>query len=272
MLASVQIALRGIALLPWVWLVSATPVAALAESSDRLSSQLRRVGERRIYFGHQSVGANVLDGLRDLAREAGVSLLIKEETRDDSLEGPAILEAAIGRNTDPTSKIDAFAKSLDTGAAGRSEIAFFKFCYVDFDSRSDVDAIFQQYVRMHEKAKASHPGVSLVHVTVPLTVTQGGVKGYVKNVLGRVPNGELENVVRHRFNELLRARYGGKEPIFDLARIESTYDDGRTESFERDGSTYPKLVSAYTDDGEHLNVRGRRRVARELVSLLVSLP
>jgi lysophospholipase L1-like esterase len=70
---------------------------------------------------------------------------------------------------------------------------------------------------------------------------------------------------------LLRKNYEGKEPVFDLARIESTRPDGTRETFTQDGKTYYALVPAYTKDGGHLNKLGRKKVAEQLLLLLVSL-
>ena len=56
-----------------------------------------------------------------------------------------------------------------------------------------------------------------VHVTVPLTAAQSGLKSLVKRPMGRAP----DNVRLEEYNQLLRRTYAGREPIFDLARLES---------------------------------------------------
>ena len=240
------------------------------QNGGPLEEQLRMLNSKRIFFGHHSVGDNILDGLRELGNEAGVPVRILELAQREG--GPGVLHARVGENTKPLSKIDGFEHAMGSEQALNLEIAFFKFCYIDFDANTDVDAVFTRYVQMHEKVSLLHPGTRWVHVTVPLTVTQVGLKGYVKNLLGRAASGELENVKRHRFNELLRARFGRKEPIFDLARVEATREDGTLESFERDGRSYPRLVPEYSYDGEHLNEKGRQRAARALIELLASIP
>ena len=247
-----------------------TATAASASPWGAVAGPLRAVGEKRIFFGHQSVGANILDGLRDLAREHGTTLAIREA--NGTGDGPAIVDARVGENTRPRTKIQAFARMMDEGWAARSDVAFFKFCYVDIDAETDVQALFDEYVRTLADLKRRHPGVTWVHVTVPLTVTQTGLKGWLKNALGKGAWGERENVRRHQFNELLRARFAGKEPIFDLAQVESTTPDGKPHGFERDGRIYPSLVPAYSYDGEHLNETGRKRAAAALVQLLASIP
>lgn len=70
---------------------------------------------------------------------------------------------------------------------------------------------------------------------------------------------------------MLRAEYEDKEPIFDLAAIESMSPGGKREIFEKDGSTFYSLAPAYTDDGGHLNEIGSKIVASELLYFLANL-
>jgi lysophospholipase L1-like esterase len=107
-------------------------------------------------------------------------------------------------------------------------------------------------------------------VTLPLTTVQTGLKAFAKRLLGRAPYGTVENVRREEYNELLRAAYAGREPLFDLARIESTAPDGSAVRVRWQGAVAPALAAQYTDDGGHLNVEGRRRAARELIAVLAA--
>jgi lysophospholipase L1-like esterase len=95
-------------------------------------------------------------------------------------------------------------------------------------------------------------------------------KGLAKRALGRVPSGTVENLRREQYNRLLREAYAGREPLFDLARIESTAPDGSPVRVQWKDMTAPVLYPAYTDDGGHLNAEGRRRAARELIAVLAS--
>ena len=45
------------------------------------------------------------------------------------------------------------------------------------------------------------------------------------------------------FNEKVKKEYEGKKLVFDLARVDFTYPDGRPASFQKDGRNYPPLVS-----------------------------
>jgi lysophospholipase L1-like esterase len=97
------------------------------------------------------------------------------------------------------------------------------------------------------------------------------MKGYVKKIIGRYDTKREGNIKRNQFNTMLKAEYEGKEPIFDLAGIESTYPDGKNETFEKDGRTYYALAPLYTNDGGHLNKTGRKVVAEKLLYFLASL-
>jgi hypothetical protein len=96
------------------------------------------------------------------------------------------------------------------------------------------------------------------------------VKAFAKRLLGRAPYGTIENVRRDEYNRLLRATYGGREPIFDLARLESTGPDRALVTVTWNGVTAPAMSPAYTDDGGHLNARARVMAAREFIGVLAS--
>jgi hypothetical protein len=238
-------------------LAMAAAGGAHAQGADaRLRAELERVAQQRIFFGHQSVGENVLDGLRRLAAGAGVQIRVADKL--------------IGENRHPLGKLEDFERSLQAQPA--VQIALMKFCYLDIDERTDVKALFASYRATLERLKAQHPRTTFVHVTAPLTRVQGGAKGFVKRLLGRAPYGALENQRREEYNALLRQAYGGREPLFDIARIESTAPDGKAATAEWQGRAVPRLADALTDDGHHLNDAGRLRAARELVAVLAAVP
>src|SRR5262245_61201806 len=86
---------------------------------------------QRVFFGHQSVGKNILDGLSDVAKERGAPLAVVPWKPGAPIQGPAIYETAIGRNEAPLSKLEAFQALVDGGVGGTADVAFFKFCYID---------------------------------------------------------------------------------------------------------------------------------------------
>ena len=79
-----------------------------------------------------------------------------------------------------------------------------------------------------------------------------------------------DNIKRSEFNDRLREEYGTKEFLFDLATLESTYPDGSKAIFKDSGKTYYHMVPDYTDDGGHLNERGRKIIAENLLIFLAN--
>lgn len=246
--------------------VSFTSIKNIPEST------WRKLSEKRIYFGHQSVGYNILDGLKGVLKENPQIKLSIEETHDQAMfNKPVFAHSTLGKNMDPLSKIDAFAELMGQGIGGKADLALFKFCFVDITAGTDVQNIFAQYKNMMENMKKTYRKTTFVHVTVPLKTVQTGPKVWIKKIIGRPIGGYSDNINRNQFNDMLREEYGGREPIFDLADIESTYPDGKRESFTNGAITYYALVPAYTQDGGHLNKRGRRIVAEQLLILLAWL-
>jgi lysophospholipase L1-like esterase len=247
---------------------AAAPRAGAADAT--LKSDLERVAQRSIYFGHQSVGENLLDGLRDLALEAGVPLRIAEARSASALKPGTFGHTFVAENGDPLRKLRSFEQAMGPQPAP-VDIAFVKFCYVDIDAATDAKALFGRYRAAIDGLRAKHPGTTFVHVTLPLTEEQGGARALAKRLLGRAPGGTIENLRREEYNALLRRAYAGREPLFDLARVESTAPDGSAVRVQWNGREAPALAAAYTDDGGHLNAVGRRRAARELVSVLAAI-
>jgi hypothetical protein len=246
-------------------------ISHASDSDPTLRADLERIAQRRIFFGHQSVGVNLLDGVKQLAMTAGIPVQVVEVTSASGVKPATIGHAFIARNGDPFQKIQSFEQAMGLQTTGL-DVALMKFCYVDINSGTDVKALFARYRASIDALRAKNPGTTFVHVTAPLTVVQGGFKAGLKQLLGRAPNGIMENMRREEYNTLLRQAYQGREQIFDLARIESTAPNGTAVSVEWKGSFVPVMDSAYTDDGGHLNTVGKLRAARELVSILASIP
>jgi hypothetical protein len=262
----------GIKTLAVLAALAAGAAAPRADAADMtLKADLERVAQRSIYFGHQSVGENLLDGLRDLARDAGVPLRIAEARSASALKPGTFGHTFVAENGDPLRKLRSFEQAMGPRQAP-VDIAFVKFCYVDVDAATDSKALFEHYRAAIDGLRAKHPGTTFVHVTLPLTEEQGGAKALAKRLLGRAPGGTIENVRREEYNALLRRAYAGREPLFDLARIESTAPDGSAVKVQWNGREAPALAAAYTDDGGHLNAVGRLRAARELVAVLAAIP
>ncbi|HET9751667.1 MAG TPA: hypothetical protein VFP52_01850 [Myxococcales bacterium] len=255
-----------------VVLVLAAAFAPPSRASEvDVRAQLQVVAGRSVFFGHQSVGMNLIDGLRRLAADQGVPLRVVEEKGALDVPAGTFAHAYIAENGDPMRKLRSFAQALD-GAKTEPALAMMKFCFVDFRPDTDARALFAAYQETLGALKARHPGIAFVHVTTPLTTVQGGLKGGLKRLLGKAPYGLLENARRDEYNALLRAAYRGREPFFDLAEAESTRADGSRETADWHGAAVPALAPAYTRDGAHLAGDGQMRAARAFLAVLASVP
>src|SRR3954471_22865057 len=248
-----------------------TAIALMTSSpspAGTLRDDLQRVAHERIYFGHQSVGANVLDGVKELSAAEGVPLKITELPQAAGLQGPGIGHLFVPENGDPLRKLASFKRALGTGS--QADVALVKFCYVDINADTDMRALFDAYRETVDELRAKNPRTTFVHVTLPLTTVQTGPKAWVKWLLGRAPYGTIENVKRDQYNTLLRRTYAGREPIFDLARLESIAADGTQATVEWDGTVAPALGPANSKAGGPLNRIGRLRPAEEFVRALAA--
>ncbi len=252
---------------------------------QKLSSAVGQLVQRRVFFGHQSVGYDILDGIAQLAEDLAQPIEIRErESRlqdgqetpevkgDRGTTTPGITHVRIGRNGYPEEKIKEFARIMRDGMGESVDIAFMKFCYVDTAGTLSAEGIFGAYVEEVERLEVEYPSVAFVYVTMPLTAAQPSVKNRVRALLGLPVWGREDNVERCRFNELLRLTKGYTGRLFDLAALQSTRPDGTTESFEHEGRDYEALVPDYARDSGHLNERGRRVIAETLVLFLAGLP
>jgi hypothetical protein len=255
--------------------LGALALAARAESSPdtALKSNLLRISQRRIFFGHQSVGMNLLEGVREIAAghpEARVRVL--EGSPGAELLPGTFAHAFMPENGNPALKLESFERAFSSGTGSKADVAFLKFCYADFSADTDARGLFSRYQAALAQLRSRYPRTVFVHVTAPLTTVRSGPRASLARLLGRAPGGLLENARREEYNELLRREYSGKEPVFDLALLESTAADGRRELHDWKGSKVPGLLPAWTDDGGHLNADARLRFARELIAFVAALP
>lgn len=245
--------------------------ASAAEVDKNLRAELGRIAQRRIFFGHQSVGMNLLDGVNQLATMAGVPIRIDEVKTASTVESAMIGHAFIAENGSPFKKLKSFEQAMGAKSTNL-DIALMKFCYVDFTEETNANELFERYRATLDVLRAKNPGTIFVHVTAPLTVVQGGTKDRLKQLFGKAPYGTLENMRREEYNALLRQAYKGYEPIFDLARVESSSPDGSVVSVKWKGRVIPVMFQDYSDDGGHLSATGKLLAARELISVLAAIP
>lgn len=263
-----------------VWMASAwlapgcgpgAPAAGEGGVPQAMTAKLRRelevVAGARILFVHHSVGVNILAGMTSLSAEAGVPLRMAELGEATELEGPVLAHGGGGRNTDPRSKIDAFASLIRGQPRLAPDLAFLKLCYVDFEPTTDVPQLFDHYRRTLQALQREHPEVRFAHATVPLFRRSTDLRATVKRLLGREVWEDAANARRAEYNQLLRAAFPG-DPILDVAGAESTAPDGGAVTGPFQGRAVPALHPGYTDDGGHLNAAGQRAVGLAAVELL----
>lgn len=205
----------------------------------------------RIYFGHQSVGENILVGLESLYRDAGdLPPSVQAVTSVGQVQegGGHLVHSLIGENGMPDTKMTAFAAMMRSGMADRVDVALMKLCYVDFGRRTDPREVFDHYRTTMADLEREFPQVRFVYSTVPLTTTDD----YVNNL-------------RTQFNSLVRMELKDKV-ILDIAEVESRSANGSRATASTFGFPYERLQPAYASDGAHLNTDGAKRVAASLVA------
>lgn len=212
---------------------------------------LQQASGTRVFFGHMSVGKNVLSGVSDVYEANGV-------TQPEVIEIPvggsvstkagqgALVHALIGQNGHPMRKLANFDSTLRSGVADQVDVALIKFCYVDIRWNTDVDAFFAEYKQTMADLERDFPNVRFLHSTAPLTVGPEGIKDHLKVALGRD-----DNAARARYNDLILSTFDADQ-VFDIAAAEATAPDG---------ATLPSLYPGYSSDGEHLNASGASKAA-----------
>lgn len=232
----------------------------------------QHLAEKRIFFGHQSVGGNIVEGVERLMQEhPQIHLNVKVAASAQDVDGPMFAHSAIGKNRDPQSKIADFADKMDAGLGTDVDIALMKFCYVDISGDTDVNAMFDEYTKTMDELERKYPNVTFVHSTVPLQVASSPLKDRIKKMIGKPRYQHEANINRNRFNQLLSEKYQGNSPVFDLAGYESIVGPGKRAAFKQDGDTYLTLNPAYSSDGSHLNATGQVAMATEFLVFLQSL-
>jgi hypothetical protein len=254
-----------------------TPVSSGAAINNVSNSAWLKLSEKRIYFGHKSVGQNIVEGVQDVLKQfPQIKLTVLESNNVEDFASPVFAHSAVGSNSDPDSKMKAFAEILDRGVGNRADIAFFKFCWLDVLPQTDVEKVFRDYESFMARIKEKYPQTTFIHVTVPLTSNQRGIQAWykkgkdlIKKLIGRV--NVYDNDKRNVLNEMLRQRYEGKEPFLDLAKIEATLPGEKQITAGKSETSDDDLIPLYTDDGGHLNELGRKIVAEHLLVLIAQL-
>jgi hypothetical protein len=234
-----------------------------------------KLAEKKIFFGHQSVGYNIIDGIKDIISERDyIKLNIAEAREPAAFDRPVFAHSQVGMNTKPFSKIKRFEEIMDSGAGSKVDIAFFKFCYVDIMRDSDPKEIFDGYRDSIKGLKERYPETQFLHVTVPIRSAPKGIKRNLKQsvklLIGK-PGFFEDNMMRRSYNELLKDAYSKTEALFDLALIESVNTGGFRCHAIKGAEKVQVMAPEYTEDGGHLNGPGRRKAAEQLLIILAEI-
>lgn len=243
-------------------------------NKDQSSLQINKadinvVASRKIYFGHQSVGYNIMEALVSML-PADTGLIISETDNPGSFKKPVFAHSKNGENLKPETKIDGFVSKMDSGLGNNVDVALFKFCYVDINAGTDINSLFSDYKKAMDGLIKKYHKTVFLHVTIPVTIEEEGlknsVKSIIKSLIGKKTGLEIDNIKRMEFNTLLRKEYGKR--VFDLAMFESSNGDGKEILSKKGGVEHQVLLKKYTTDGGHLNRDGGKFIASEFIKFL----
>jgi len=234
---------------------------------SELKTALENVKRVRIFFGHQSVGSNILSGIKEIENQSGGAKINFIEKGKGNIPADGFFaHGKIGKNESPESKCEAVKNILRSGLGNHVDVVLFKFCFIDIRRKDDEKAILGAYKDTLAMLRSEFPGVKFIPITVPLTVNEKSWKYMIKKIL-KMETEKDHNNKRNEFNRLLKETFKG-EAIFDLAEIESRRENGSREEFKLGENTYYSLVPEYSSDGSHLNDYGSKMVGKELILFL----
>lgn len=242
--------------------VAADEVVGGVSRSEISTVDLEKVARTRVFFGHQSVGGNILDGVPAVYAAHGVQAPPIEERRTapEAATGGFISHALVGENYEPVQKIKDFDAVIRGGVGGQVDVAVLKLCYIDVTPGTDVDAVFATYRDTMAALERDFPQVAFVKTTVPLTTEPGRLAKVKQWANGNDDYGAAANATRERLNQMIRKEYRD-DHLFDVAAVESTAGDGSRSSGRHDQQPYFVLYDGYAADSGHLNEDGSLRAA-----------
>lgn len=224
-------------------------------------SILDKVRTKKILWGHHSIGDNIESGLINLSSVNPLRYSINLVHDPVSLEKPAVGDWRNGENRDPSGKIFAFeTKMRSLNGNGNQwgevlDIAYFKFCYIDFNIKKDIPVIFNQYKTTMEKLIQDFPTCKFVFITAPLSTTDNW-----REVDKKILNDSIRTFVETTDGCL-----------FDLADLEAHDSTGTFSWFIYENDTIPDLWNGWTYDSGHLNENGSRYAALGMWNLWASI-
>lgn len=216
------------------------------------AADLESLRDKRIFFGHRSVGANIVEwGIPAVYDEFGVDPPRLGDAATES--GGQFIDSWLVQTDDPMDKVKDFDRWMrSAGAEASLDIAFMKLGYVDITETTDVPALFSSYLEVMDRLEADFPSVTFIHSTI--TVTDWRL--------------DLDAIIEE-FNTLMRAEYRMPGELIDLAWAVSNCTDGTVRAGVTEaGDPYLAICPEYTDDGGHLNAVGAKAAATVLLRTL----
>jgi len=228
---------------------------------DYTTADINAVKLRKIYFGHKSVGFDITNGIKRISdiivRTAWPAANDQNLRNEIALlaNGPRFIEHDIQNDGNPLNKITTFRRLMNDIIQSNVDIAFFKFCYMDINTSTNVSALITAYQEAVHEIRTRFPNVIIVHFTVPLYA-----RAYSE-----------DNHVREQISRWLRDTYKGK--VFDIAAIQSVGSNGAI-AMSLDNTTIA-MADEWTfptpGDGGHLNNAGGNRIAGALIAFLAQV-
>ena len=220
---------------------------------------------KRVIFAHQSVGWQVIQGIGTLADHLGRPdpLVVDVETGTIPPTGGYIGHWYVWSNGDGLGKVAEFDAMIRGGLHAQADIFVLKFCYADLRGTSGYTPaqLFAAYETTIDGLRATYPTKTFVAATETI-------------VMSSDEDGPA-NALRMAFNDLVRAKYGGAGPLWDIALALSTDPDGNRIRTGSPGSWVEHLYSGYASaDQEHISgpdMIGRTTAATPLLLILAGL-
>jgi hypothetical protein len=241
---------------------------------DKIStSKWRQLSQKKIYFGHQSVGNNIINGIMDIMREnPKVQLNIIRTSNKPNFVSGVLFHTRISGETNPKSLLIEYKRDVDKLMGGNADIALLRFSHSLIKGDTNVESVFNDYQLKMSMLKQKYPNTIFIHSTLPLLRSKTTWKTIIKKLIGKKEIWEYDiNIKLNKFNDLLLREYVDKQPVIDLAKLQSTFPDGSLSTFTKNGKTYFNMVPDYTYDDMHLNKEARKLAAEQFLLFLISV-
>jgi len=242
------------------------------EPSNLNISILNEIRNKKILFGHASVGDNIMEGLANLASSNPERYNLNIINNPSDIEGYAFGHWGWinSRNGYANEKIIEFENKIRSNTSSGNQwgntldFAFLKFCFADINVEKNVTEIFNNYISCVNRLKQDYPTCKFIFVTNP---NRGDVYfNYQK----------FDAIKRYELNQMIRnyiETNGGF--LFDIADLEEHDENMNLQYFEYANENYPKMwyvpensdSDGWSYDGGHLNNKGKNHIALSMWSL-----